>query len=60
MVLVKILPIVPGHFSRYEWLALALWALLGLLVRIPAKSRTPGTAGVLIESPGASSRRVKV
>ena len=55
MVLVKILPIVPGHFSRYEWLALALWALLGLLVRIPAKSRTPGTAGVLIESPGAPS-----
>ena len=29
----KILPTVPGHFSRYEWAALALWILLGLLLR---------------------------
>ena len=34
MVLVKLLPIVPGHFTRYEWLALALWAGLGAIVRI--------------------------
>jgi amino acid transporter len=33
MVLVKILPVVPGHFTRYEWIALALWAGLGVLVR---------------------------
>ena len=33
MVLVKLLPIVPGHFTRYEWLALLLWAGLGALVR---------------------------
>jgi amino acid transporter len=37
MVLVKVLPLVPGHFTRYEWLALAIWALLGYLVRIPAR-----------------------
>jgi hypothetical protein len=55
MILVKILPLVPGHFSRYEWLALAIWGILGLLVRVPTKSRTPGAAGVLLESPGTSS-----
>ncbi len=37
MVLVKILPIVPGHFTWYEWFALAIWALLGVLVSVPAR-----------------------
>ena len=50
MILVKVLPIVPGHFTRYEWLALAIWAILGLVIRIPARSRTPGAAGLPIES----------
>ena len=52
MVLAKLLPIVPGHFTRYEWFALAIWGILGLLVRIPAKSPTPGAAPVLIDNPG--------
>ena len=52
MILVKVLPVVPGHFTRYEWIALAVWGILGLLVRVPARSRTPGAAGVLVESPG--------
>lgn len=39
MVAVKVLPVVPGHFTRYEWLAFALWAAIGMLVRIPARSR---------------------
>lgn len=30
MILMKIVPVVPGHFSAYEWLALAVWSLLGL------------------------------
>jgi amino acid transporter len=51
MVLVKVLPIVPGHFTRYEWLALAIWAALGILVRIPAKS---GAAPVLAQPQGSS------
>ena len=55
MILVKVFPIVPGHFTRYEWIALAIWGILGLLVRIPARSRTPGAVGVLIESSGTSS-----
>ena len=35
MVLVKIVPVVPGHFTRYEWIALAIWAALGLLITLP-------------------------
>jgi APA family basic amino acid/polyamine antiporter len=55
MILVKVFPIVPGHFTLYEWIALAIWGILGLLVRIPARSRTSGPAGALIESTGTSS-----
>jgi hypothetical protein len=36
MVLVKVLPLVPGHFTRYEWIALAIWAALGYLVHTRA------------------------
>ena len=32
MVLAKIVPVVPGHFTRYEWIALALWGGLGFAV----------------------------
>jgi len=35
MVLVKIVPVVPGHFTRYEWIALAIWAALGFLITVP-------------------------
>jgi len=55
MILVKVFPIVPGHFTLYEWIALAIWAILGLLIRIPARSRTSGAEGALIERPGTSS-----
>jgi hypothetical protein len=30
MILMKIAPGIPGHFSRYEWLALGIWSLIGL------------------------------
>ena len=33
LVLMKFLPFVPGHFSGYEYLALGLWVLAGLLLR---------------------------
>jgi APA family basic amino acid/polyamine antiporter len=33
MVLMKIVPFVPGHFSRYEWLALTLWVSLGMALK---------------------------
>jgi len=39
MVFAKLVPVVPGHFTRYEWIALALWAALGVLVA-SSRSRT--------------------
>jgi len=33
MILVKLVPLVPGHFSWHEWLALAIWGLFGVVVR---------------------------
>jgi amino acid transporter len=33
LLLLKLLPQVPGHFDRYEWAALAVWVLIGLLLR---------------------------
>jgi len=35
MVLIKVLPFVPGNFSRCEWLALGLWLLTGILIGRP-------------------------
>jgi APA family basic amino acid/polyamine antiporter len=33
MVLMKVLPQAPGHFTTYEWIALAIWAAVGLALR---------------------------
>ncbi|HZD31567.1 MAG TPA: APC family permease [Candidatus Angelobacter sp.] len=33
MVLIKVLPQAPGHFTVYEWLALAVWTAIGALLR---------------------------
>jgi amino acid transporter len=33
MILMKIVPLVPGNFTVYEWLALGTWILIGALVR---------------------------
>ncbi len=30
MILMKVIPAVPGHFSAWEWLALGIWILIGL------------------------------
>jgi basic amino acid/polyamine antiporter, APA family len=30
MILMKIVPAVPGHFSSYEWLALGVWSVVGI------------------------------
>ena len=35
MALMKMLPFVPGDFSRWEWLALGLWLLTGILIGRP-------------------------
>ncbi len=33
LVLMKFLPIFPGHFSGWEWLALGIWLAIGFLLR---------------------------
>jgi basic amino acid/polyamine antiporter, APA family len=40
MILMKIVPGVPGHFTAYEWLALGIWILLGVGL---GWRRSPGT-----------------
>jgi APA family basic amino acid/polyamine antiporter len=37
LVLMKLLPAVPGHFHGYEYLALGFWVLLGLILRLGGK-----------------------
>jgi APA family basic amino acid/polyamine antiporter len=39
MILVKVLPIIPGHFTQYEWIALAVWASLGFVAHISVRMR---------------------
>jgi len=46
MILMKVLPRVPGHFSIYEWTSLALWILLGIMLR---RKFEPGEALVIKE-----------
>jgi amino acid transporter len=38
MILMKIVPAVPGHFSVYEWLALGVWSLMGLTLAWRARA----------------------
>ncbi|MBV9481580.1 MAG: APC family permease [Acidobacteria bacterium] len=38
MILMKIVPALPGHFNRYEWMALALWVLLGIILSAREKA----------------------
>jgi amino acid transporter len=33
MILMKVVPFLPGHFSRWEWMALALWVIAGVLLK---------------------------
>jgi ethanolamine permease len=35
IILGKVLPFVPGHFTRYEWLALAIWFGIGVALVLP-------------------------
>jgi len=50
MVFAKVLPFIPGHFTVYEWIALAIWGTLGVAIsapfqfqarKIPAKEAVP-------------------
>ncbi|HEV2115175.1 MAG TPA: APC family permease [Terriglobales bacterium] len=60
MILVKIVPLVPGHFTRYEWIALGIWLGFGALIRIPAaepgrSEQAAGAEQASVAPPGASS-----
>jgi hypothetical protein len=33
MILVKLAPWVPGHFTWHEWLALGIWVVLAIVAR---------------------------
>jgi basic amino acid/polyamine antiporter, APA family len=33
MILMKVVPLFPGHFTAYEWLALMIWIIGGVLLR---------------------------
>ncbi len=35
----KLLPVVPGHFTRWEWISLAGWAALGVALRSSGRAR---------------------
>jgi len=34
LLLMKVLPVIPGHFTRWEWVALAIWVVLGFVLRV--------------------------
>jgi amino acid transporter len=58
MVLVKVVPLVPGHFTRYEWMALAIWMVLGVLITVPVSGtyRQSQARVPLEEVPNATPR----
>jgi hypothetical protein len=56
MVLVKVLPVVPGHFTRYEWLALAIWAAIGFLITMPVSGTYRKSGPKVMEEIPAGTR----
>jgi hypothetical protein len=40
MALMKVVPLVPGHFTVYEWIALGAWIALGVAAATSAKKRS--------------------
>jgi basic amino acid/polyamine antiporter, APA family len=54
LALMKVVPLVPGHFTMYEWLAMAVWVVLGLLAsRRSRAALDENSAGVPPATPGA-------
>lgn len=44
MIGIKVVPVIPGHFTAYEWLALAIWVGLGVMLAWHARPlRTEST-----------------
>lgn len=39
MILVKVVPVIPGHFTRYEWMAFGIWMSIGAILHVSATRR---------------------
>src|SRR5579863_3323244 len=52
MILVKLIPSVPGHFTWHEWVAVAIWAGLGGAVRASRRQGTGRTAVEMVDAAG--------
>jgi basic amino acid/polyamine antiporter, APA family len=44
LVLMKLIPSIPGHFTVYEWIAVAIWGCLGLLLHRRSQPETLANA----------------
>jgi hypothetical protein len=44
MILMKVTPALPGHFSGYEWAALLAWICLGVALKTPRSAGGKATA----------------
>ena len=50
MLLMKLVPVVPGHFSGWEWLTLGVWIILGILIGRPlgeSAAKAPQPAAII-------------
>jgi len=50
MILAKVVPAIPGHFTRYEWIALGVWIVLGVLI---SRSRSDAQVAPAVEAADA-------
>jgi len=44
MILMKVVPAIPGHFTTNEWVALAIWIVLGALLARSGRNRLSQTS----------------
>jgi uncharacterized protein (DUF983 family) len=44
MIVVKLIPLIPGHFSLPEWVSLAIWLALGIIIHRSAAPRADAIA----------------
>ncbi len=42
LLVLKLVPAVPGHFTRWEWLSLAGWIALDAALRVSGRARRAG------------------
>jgi amino acid transporter len=50
LVLMKVIPAVPGHFNVYEWIAVAVWSVLGLALHRGSRQPALATAAAQADS----------